>query len=451
MLKFDPIKAFRAFINRWEATQYNSQRNSLNVTIGGADAKTEYTTGDRKKLLKLSRHLRNNLGVTAGLITDISRYSVGSDTMAIAATDDDEWNDAANAYFEKWEEQADATGKFSLGQLVDVWCQSMQTDGDVFIVKTESNGVPVLQTIYGHAVDGDSDGYIDGIKYDKLGRPLRYMIGGKPINARGVIHVFEPRPNVLRGVPKIAHAANNLFDLRDIVSFEKQGVKVNSAIAAVLQRANPSGTTGNRFLGRANSTVSDGSIITVEQLLGGGNMPIIPIGDTFTQNKSDRTGANFVPFLEFLLRDVCVGFEIPYEFAWSSEKLTGPAQRFVIGKADRRFRQIRITFERALTEVWRYVIATAIARGELPANPQFDRVEWVWPATASIDLGRESREDRENIKAGLMTLKEYFAEDQKHWKKELLQRKREEEFLRANGMEARQAENLTQQETQENT
>jgi capsid protein len=148
---------------------------------------------------------------------------------------------------------------------------------------------------------------------------------------------------------------------------------------------------------------------------------------------------------------VCVGFEIPYEFAWSSEKLTGPAQRFVIGKADRRFRQIRITFERALTEVWRYVIATAIARGELPANPQFDRVEWVWPATASIDLGRESRENRENIKAGLMTLKEYFAEDQKHWKKELLQRKREEEFLRANGMEARQAENLTQQETQEST
>lgn len=407
---------------RWDATQDSVGRNAVVVVPAATDAKKEFTSGDRKTLLRLARYLRDNLGVTAGIITEMSRYSVGSNVMLQAQTTDENWNEQAEEYFRGWSESADITGRYSFGQLVDLWCQAMVGEGEVFAVKANVQDEIKLQTILSHAIDWKSDDYTDGIRYDSFGRPTRYrMASGRTLNAAAVRHIMEPRPNRLRGVPGIAHAANNLFDLRDILSFEKQGVKLNSAIAAVVKRANSSNSSGNRFLGHANKFVQEDTILTLEQVLGGAQIPQIGLQDDVKIHQSDKTSPTFQGFLEWLIRDMAVGFGMPYEFVWSAEKLQGTAQRFIMSKAQRRFEQIQTTFEPHITDIYRTVISRAIEAGQLPFNQQWGRCEWIWPKAATVDFGRESREERENIKAGIKSLKEHFAELQKDWRTEMRQ------------------------------
>jgi capsid protein len=308
-------------------------------------------------------------------------------------------------------ERLDLENGWSLEQLCDVWAKAEDIDGDVFAVKTAMDGQPKVQTILGHAIEGEGAkaDYVDGIKRDKFGRPQAYLVANKkPLPAQSVIHIREPRPNALRGVPGVAHAANNMFDMRDILSFEKQGVKLNASIAAVLKQAGGT-STGNRFAGTASQTVGDG-IITLEQVLGGASIPKIGPADTLDIHRSDKTSSTFQGFLEFLIRDLCVGHGVPYEFAWDVTKAGGPAQRFVMAKAERTFDQRRERFQRYVKEIWVYVIGDGINRGALKDTPGWWKCSAIWPRKATIDFARDSRERRENILAGITLLEDDIKE-----------------------------------------
>ena len=420
----------------WEATKPSINRSTFYIPAAN-DAAKEFTSGDRLKLIRLSRYLRNNLGITEGLITDISRYSVGTGLNIQAQSGNPEWDERAEDWFHEWMQMADVTGCFGLEQLFDVYCQTENQDGELYVLKTVVDGRPALQTIYSHAIFSarDDDKYTDGIRYDKkTGRPLAYLLNGeKEIPAHSMIPIRDPRPNVLRGVPKIAHAANNLFDLRDILSFEKQGVKLNSAIAAVLKQAGGN-ATGNRFAGAGTQTVGNDGILTLENILGGGNVPKIGPADDVTLHRSDKTSPTFNGFLEFLIRDVATGFGVPYEFAWNAEKMSGPGQRFVMSKAQRRFDQIQNNYRPVAKQIWQYAIAHAINTRQLPDVPDWYKCEALWPKKATIDFGRDAAQDRENIKSGLKTLKQYVGEDGKDWREHLRQIKEERALMAEMGI-----------------
>jgi capsid protein len=435
----NPLKKIAQFFNstgNWDATRDTVNR-SIYMIPAANDAGKEFTQGDRLKLIRLSRYLRNNLGITEGLITEISRYSVGTGLNIQAQSGDAAWDEAAESWFHDWMEAADITGAFGLEQLFDIYCQAEHQDGEVYVLKTVAGGRPALQTIYSHSFFSQKDDtrYVDGIRYDKTtGKPLAYLLNGeREIPANSIIPIRDPRPNVLRGVPKIAHASNNLFDLRDILSFEKQGVKLNSAIAAVLKQAGGN-ATGNRFTGGATQSVSGNGVLTLEQVLGGGNIPKIGPADTFDIHRSDKTSPTFNGFLEFLIRDVATGFGVPYEFAWNAEKMSGPGQRFIMSKAQRRFDQIQNNYRPVAKQIWQYAIAGAIESRQLTAVPGWYRCEALWPKKATIDFGRDSREDRENIKSGLKTLKQYIGENGKDWREHLKQVKEERELMAEMGL-----------------
>ena len=423
-------------LSRWESNRQSINRQTFFGIPSAADAAKEFTPGDRKQMLRLGRYLRDNLGVTAGLIPEMSRYSVGTDLLINSATEDSTWDELADKSFYAWCQVADVQGRFSLGQMVDMWCQSMLCDGEVFPVMRMVDDMPRIQTIYAHAVEGSDDRWVDGILYDKNGRPRAYRLtSGQRLPASVVMHIMEPRPNRLRGVPGIAHAANNLFDLRDILSFEKQGVKLNSAIAVVLKKQLQGNTTGNRFIGRGSESISGDDILTLESIVGGGNVPSIGPNDSLDVHRSDKTSTTFQGFLEWLIRDTAIGFGVPYEFAWNAEKMSGTAQRFVMAKAQRRFSQIQYTFSSHLKKIRAWYIATEIEAGRLPANPEFDSCEIIWPKKATVDFGRESREEREDVAAGLRTLRDHFGDKQKDWRKELAQIAEEKKLIQDLGIE----------------
>jgi hypothetical protein len=55
-------------------------------------------------------------------------------------------------------------------------------------------------------------------------------------------------------------------------------------------------------------------------------------------------------------------------------------------------------------------------RRELPQNPNWRSVHWQTPRSITVDVGREAAARRDDVKAGLMTLADFFGEQGLDWK-----------------------------------
>jgi hypothetical protein len=104
--------------------------------------------------------------------------------------------------------------------------------------------------------------------------------------------------------------------------------------------------------------------------------------------------------------------------------------RFIVAKAQRRFEQRqRLLIDRFCQRAWRFFIARAIAKGDLPAAKDYDRISWQTPKSLTVDASREAMQAREDYKAGLSTLSDYFGELGLDWQEQVDQRKQEQVYV----------------------
>ena len=68
--------------------------------------------------------------------------------------------------------------------------------------------------------------------------------------------------------------------------------------------------------------------------------------------------------------------------------------------------------------------------GELPGVKNWPRVTFVTPRRVTVDAGREAQQNREDIKAGLKTLSDHFAELGADFREELRTRAEEMAAIR---------------------
>ena len=133
--------------------------------------------------------------------------------------------------------------------------------------------------------------------------------------------------------------------------------------------------------------------------------------------------------LEQYIRAAAIGLGLPYEFVWDTSAIGGVAQRFIIQKAARCFAARQdVLINAFLSKLWRYAIARAISRKELPMNPGWQSVAWQTPRSITVDVGREATARRDDVKAGLMTLSDFFGEQGIDWKEAVAEIAAEREF-----------------------
>jgi capsid protein len=141
-----------------------------------------------------------------------------------------------------------------------------------------------------------------------------------------------------------------------------------------------------------------------------GAIPRLLPGEKVTSHKSDRPATTFSGFLDYLLRDVANGLGVPWEFVWDASKLGGSTNRLAIQKAQRKFEERQRLLIKLATRDWGYVVSKAAKRGDLPQNDDWWRVVWQTPRKITVDEGRDSKENRNDIFAGLRTVSEDYAE-----------------------------------------
>jgi capsid protein len=167
-----------------------------------------------------------------------------------------------------------------------------------------------------------------------------------------------------------------------------------------------------------------------EEITSSANIPRLAPGEKIENLSPTRPGSNFENFAKFLIRDIALGLNLPPEFVYDPASVGGAGMRFVVAKAQRRFEQRqRLLIDRFCARAWRYFIARAIAAGDLPEVADYDRVSWQTPKSLTVDAGREAMQERENYKAGLSSLADYFGELGLDWQEQVEQMAREKKFI----------------------
>ena len=97
--------------------------------------------------------------------------------MAQAQAGADSWKKKALTIWDDWSSYPSVCGRYSFVEIQRMVSRLIDEDGECFVLKTRVDGKPKIQVIESHRIgswDTKTDGYIDGIKFDKWGRPTSY-------------------------------------------------------------------------------------------------------------------------------------------------------------------------------------------------------------------------------------------------------------------------------------
>lgn len=417
----------------------NASRNRTTIPYVASDTKRELTRFTRRQLMAKARYFYANDGFARGAIRETARYAVGHGLRPQAQTPNKEWNAQAEAFWEQWCKIADATGKNHFNRIQRLISVAIDRDGDigVLLVKTPS-GFPQVQLIESHRIGTLGDNgqqWVDGVKVDEMNRPIAYrIITGNDdltakwvdVSARDFVLVFEPeRADQVRGVTALYHAINTIHDKKDILDAERVAVKQASKIAAVLKTDDGTTEAEDWRDDETENAATEGTKLTLAQMQSG-MLPVIGKDEDIQFHTSDRPSPAFTGFLDFLIRDVATGLGLPYEFVWNPEKLGGTSQRFVLEKAQRRFRERQDLLKTMLLDrLWFWVVSVAMQRGDLPQQEGAWRVSWQTPSELTVDAGRDGQQDREDLKMGLTTEARIYGKQGLDWEDERDQREHE--------------------------
>jgi capsid protein len=393
---------------------------------------------ERRQLIDASRFLYTNDGVVKGAIDDLARYSFPLKPQA--NTDNPDWNNLAESYFETWSSYyADVKNRLHFGDLQRLASIQLDRDGDVGILFVKKKGgglcVQIIESdkIISHP---KSQNYPSGVRYDAEGKPMSFCIrednknGFRIIPASSMLLLLEPeRADQIRGLSALVHAVGHIRDKRDILGFEKQGVKNLASISAVLEsdyeepEEDAWGLTEEEVVN--GDTTTD---VTLAQMQSGA-VPVLRKGEKLNSLNQNRPSPTFQGFLEFLVREFAVGMGLPFEFVWDTHGLTGPSQRFVMGKAQRKFSERQRLFYPFIRKSWQMVIDDGINQGRIPKQKGWNKIRIQTPAKLTIDVGREAQQEREDVKMGLMSYREHYGKRGLDWQSEMDQKAKEAEHI----------------------
>jgi len=399
------------------------------------DSRLDLNEATRVELLKLARHMYRNVGLIKGAVDSIATYSIGPGLRPQYRGADQDFGRLCEEY---WRDvvvpSPEVTGRMTWTDMLLALSRSIDVDGDVFVVMTEKGK---LQIVEGHRVcEGDDYGTSDGVFLGKLGEPTAYLVQTgelyRKLGAETVIHLMElERPDQIRGGSSLARALNHVRDLKMLGEFEKDALKLQGSIAAVITTDQGDELAGQGgFFGTVQAQDSGESTIAREEITSSATIPRLSPGEKIEMIGPNRPHAGFEPFAKFLIRDVAMGLGLPVEFVYDPASVGGAGMRFIVAKAQRRFEQRqRLLIDRFCNRAWRYFIGGAIANGDLPAVEDYSKVTWQTPKSLTVDAGREAQQSREDYKAGLTTLSDYFGELGMDWMEVSDQRKIEQAYL----------------------
>lgn len=338
----------------------------------------------------------------------------------------------------------DVDGKFNYKTAQPMLTRSALETGDVFTVLTKSaSGAARFAFYEGYQLANPknaSERWRDGVCEERPGgRHLAYGFRDgktgevKVIPAKDVIYTGEfTRSKQPRAVPRLAHAINDGLDITEINGFTKKAIKTAALFGIIRQVNNPNvprshmgiaGPPSVEIRERPGNTAAGEPATVVERVessnvFGSGTIPRLPSGEEAKILHDARPHPNQKEFKGDLIRQIAVGYGLPYEVVWHMAGITGPGVRFVLDMAGRWVEQ---RTENLLTPwgstVYLYWAACKMKYGGMrrPTGEKNKELPW-WKhdflaqRDLTIDRGRDLKGRMEAVAAGLET-EDIFCEE----------------------------------------
>jgi capsid protein len=369
-------------------------------------------------MVRKCRWAERNSGLFKQILADICLYTVGDGIKPQSHASTPEMQERYEAYFAEKAKRIDITNRFSFYQAQSILLRGMIRDGDSFAAKVRNGaGEAKLQLMEAHRVGDPLEGKVpegmhDGIQFGPYGEYIAVNIyrsdgSSRQILAQSMMMVVDQEyASGARGVPLLQHSINSIQDEMEILALEKQAVKDNGDVTRIIKKAG--GIIDGDMANELGAT-GTGSYANLANTMGGKLIALEP-GEDMTSFQSNRPNATFTGFLAALERDISQGV-LPYEFVGDSSKLGGATVRLITAKAGRVFSKYQtIMIENFCVPTWGYIIGQGIAAGELPDDPDWNRVSWTTPKSVTVDAGREAANDRADVEMGLLSMSELYAQ-----------------------------------------
>lgn len=424
---------------------WSTRRSILPGTI--SDAWSELSTYTRNELTRKARFLQKNVGLVRGVRKSLVDQAIGPGVYPLPATDNDTWNELAWAWMWETAKIGDVSGRMTLWEAQRMRTGHKFTDGELYTAHVRSaNGWPQFQLIRSHNCGNfdleDTEDWIDGVQLDSVNRARAYHFrlkgdNYKTLPAASVVHSYMLEDaDAVHGVTALAHAINHLNDMLDSLELEMHAVKDNGRVSRVIEtdsgeNEDEMDPVAKRFADAATTPEEKQLALKLEQVFGG-EIVRLKRGEKLSSFASARPSPTFTGFIDWLGKMVTNGCGFPYEYAWNPNELKGPGVRFILEKVRLAVEEWRRNEIEDTYPFYTFAISCAMEMGELPYNPQWFKVEWIGGSPdVTIDRGRDSAQDRDNIKAALDTFKRYYARQGLWWKTELRQKAKEAGFIGA--------------------
>jgi hypothetical protein len=380
----------------------------------------EYNYGTRERMMAEARALCQTFGIGPNILGKFANYCVGNCDVDFH-TGDDSWDEQAEAILRERFKTIDVKGERSFPRMAKLAVKSMIRDGDVGFIKTLEHGFPQLQVIEadrirttGVALETDlSDDWIGGVNINRVGRPLQYRVwererwgntfkNSQEIEAQNFILLKDPqRFDGCRGITWFERGAlNHMRDLKEILGAEKKTVKMLSKLAMFFKKLAGGKPVAALNLGFGPKQDGTGDVHT-EELHDGTNIYGLP-GEDAGAIVHNRPSPTFQGFLEFLIRDIAISLELPFGFVWAMLG-TGPAIRLDSRLAEKTFSDKTDLLEEQLFDpacAWIINWEMRVSK-RLRFNPNWMLYTFPRPVLPSIDVGRESKADLEELDRGI--------------------------------------------------
>jgi len=429
---------------RYEGAYTN--RNRSTITGWVRDAKWDIDRYSRQEIIRKARYFYRNSPFIRGLIERLVTLTIGTGLHPIPTTTNKGFNTLAKMRWREFARRADVQSDFPMETLQAIIFRAMLVDGDSFSLLTWSReGRPRTQIIESHRicdpVTGVTSDQPEGVELDEYDRPVRYHVkvrGEKtePVDAGDIVPFFIPeRTAQYRGISILASIINTAHDIDDILALEKAAVKDVSGRTDIIKTASGElDVDDDDLIGRslrdAVETEGIDEAVRYYQERFGPEAVVLKHGDEYTPYKPERPSPAWAGFMDFLTGTICIATGFPPSILLGN-KVGGADTRRDLATAQRVIEVWQQCFASRMQRIYEYVIRSESEDGNLPPLPSDWRsVEWQNPRKVTVDAGRESKADIEEVKAGLLTRREYFGQWGQDWREQMRQSAEEAAELR---------------------
>ena len=332
---------------------------------------------------------------------------------------------------------------------------STRREGNHFTLQADNgDGYPLVQEIPSHRIGsvyeetqvrgGRYDGYhiCNGIIQDDYGRAVAYRVYSdgyltgdyEDIPADVMFQSFFPEyVGQSIGISSLGSCACDWQDVLERRKFELLAQKIGASIALVEGNERGQAPPGIGAITKPSAGSSTAGTATglITELYDGGVTRYYKSksGEELKTLRMDRPSSDSQAFEAAIIRGAFKGMEWDVDFSLDPSKVGGVPMRVVVDKINRTIDKNQALVEKAMRRVHGWAISKAIKLGLLPANDEWYKWEYQGPSRPTSDAKYDDDIDRERLKMGGLTYRDWYAKRGMWWEDEVRQRIDEQKFI----------------------